>query len=202
MVLDIGNVLVGLDWARPVARIKQLFPQTTDPRGALRRLDSASSRYGLGLITTEEFLVQARQELDLDLDQETFISLWNDIFVERPYMLPFLQELREQGHILAICSNTNALHIEFLQSFSACFAEIQHPIFSHVVHAYKPDLAIYRAVEEATGRSAVEHLFLDDLPENVAGARAAGWDAICFETPEQVQQELFARGMRFAPWKF
>ncbi len=201
IVFDIGNVLVGLDWARPVARIKRLFPQVADAAGALRRLDSASGRYGLGLITTEEFVAQARQELGLDLDAETFISLWNDIFVERPYMLPFLQELREQGHRLAICSNTNALHIEFLQSFSACFAQIHHPIFSHEVHAYKPDLAIYRAVETATGQGAAEHLFLDDLPENVAGARAAGWDAICFETPEQVQRELVARGLRFAPWQ-
>jgi HAD superfamily hydrolase (TIGR01509 family) len=201
IVLDIGNVLVGLDWSRPVARIKQLFPQATNPAGVLRRLDSASGRYGLGLMTTEEFLKQAAQELGLEIDQETFISLWNDIFVERPYMLPFVQELREQGYILAVCSNTNELHIEFLQSFAACFAEIQHPIFSHVVHAYKPDLAVYRAVEAATGQSAAEHLFLDDLAENVAGARVAGWDAICFETPEQAQQELRARGVRFTPWK-
>ncbi|HEY7125076.1 MAG TPA: HAD family phosphatase [Ktedonobacterales bacterium] len=201
IVLDIGNVLVGLDWSRPAARIKRLFPQAVDPAGAFRKLDGPSARYGLGLITTEEFLAQARQELGLELDQATFISLWNDIFVERPYMLPFLRELREQGHMLAICSNTNALHIEFLETFSACFAEIHHPIYSHVAHVYKPDLAIYRAVEAATGQSAAEHLFLDDLPENVAGARAAGWDGICFETPEQVQQELIARGIRFTPWK-
>src|SRR5690242_7584922 len=98
IVLDIGNVLVGLDWTRPAARLKHLFPHAADPAGAFRKLDALSDRYGMGLIATEEFLARALQVLDLELDRETFISLWNDIFVERPYMLSFLRELREQGH--------------------------------------------------------------------------------------------------------
>jgi FMN phosphatase YigB (HAD superfamily) len=42
----------------------------------------------------------------------------------------------------------------------------------------KPDPAIYRAFERATARAPEEILFFDDLPENVAAARALGWQAV------------------------
>jgi glucose-1-phosphatase len=199
IVLDIGNVLVGVDFSRSQRRLERLFPGEAEQIRIRRWLMGDGDRYSLGQMTTEEFVQAAKRELGMD--RESFIDLWNDIFIERAYMLPFKQELRAQGYTLAICSNTNELHIEYLQGVDSCFAEVQHSIFSYEVGALKPDLAIYRAVEAATGQPAAEHLFLDDLSENVAGARAAGWDAICFETPEQVQAELVARGIEFTPWK-
>jgi glucose-1-phosphatase len=199
IVLDVGNVLVGLDFDRSRQRLHSLFPDEKQLKRMQRWLRSVEDPYGLGQITTEEFLCGAVEQLDLE--REMFIDLWNDIFIERPYMLPFAKELRAQGYTLAICSNTNELHMNYLQHVNPCFAEAQHIIFSYQVGALKPDPAIYRAVEAATGQPAAEHLFLDDLPENVAGARAAGWDAICFETPGQTQAELVARGITFTPWK-
>ena len=198
-VLDVGNVMVGLDFSRSLARLKGYFPAPDDLARAQRWIRASEDDYAVGLLTTDAFVQKAQQ--DLGLDPELFVELWNDIFVERAYMLPFVQELREQGYTLAVCSNTNDLHAVYFQSRYPYFEYIQYPIFSHVAHALKPDPAIYRAVEAATGRPAAEHLFLDDLAENVAGARALGWDAICFETPEQIQAELAARGIRFTPWK-
>lgn len=199
VVLDVGNVLVGLDFHRPRQRLHELFPDGKKLIHMQRWLRSVEDAYGLGQMTTETFLQEAVQELGLE--RELFINLWNDVFIERAYMFPFMQELRAQDYILGICSNTNELHMDYLQSINPCFAEAQHIIFSYQVGALKPDPAIYQAVEAATGQPAAEHLFLDDLPENVAGARAAGWDAICFETPEQVQAELIARGIQFTPWQ-
>jgi putative hydrolase of the HAD superfamily len=198
IVLDVGNVLVGLDFGRPRQRLQNLFPDEKRLARIQRWLRSVEDPYGLGRMTTEEFVQGAVRELDLE--RETFIDLWNDIFIDRPYMLPFMQELRAQEYILGICSNTNELHMDYLQRVNPCLAEAQHVIFSYQVGALKPDPTIYHAVEAATGQPGAEHLFLDDLPENVAGARAMGWDAICFETPEQAQAELVARGIQFTPW--
>lgn len=200
IVFDIGNVLVGLDASKFLSRrVQSLFPDENKRIAIQQWIRETEDRYALGLMTTNAFVRAVSEKLGFE--REAFLSLWNDLFIERPYMLPFMRELRAQGYILGICSNTNELHMDYLQRINPCFAEVQHIIFSYRVGALKPDLAIYRAVEAATGQSAAEHLFLDDLPENVAGAHAAGWDAICFETPEQVQRELVARGLRFAPWQ-
>jgi FMN phosphatase YigB (HAD superfamily) len=199
IVLDVGNVLVGLDFGRSRQRLHRHFPDEKRLARVQRWLRSVEDPYGLGQITTEEFLQGAAQHLGLE--REVFIDLWNDIFIDRAYMLPFARELRAQGYTLGICSNTNELHMNCLERVNPCFAEVQHRIYSYRVGALKPDPAIYQAVEAATGEPAAEHLFLDDLPENVAGARGVGWDAICFETPEQAQAELVARGIQFTPWK-
>jgi putative hydrolase of the HAD superfamily len=198
IVFDIGNVLVTLDPLRTIANLKRLFQHEADVARALQWLESRDARYELGLITTDAFIQTARQALGLDREQ--IISLWSNLFTDRPSLLPFLQELSTQGYILALCSNTNELHRQYLQSHYSWFSLMSHQIFSYQVHVQKPDLAIYRAVEAATGHPAGEHLLIDDLPENVAGARAAGWDAICFQTPEQVQRELRAKGFRFTLW--
>jgi len=199
IVLDVGNVMVGLDFSRSQRRLEALISEPEVYVRMRRWLGKVEDHYALGELTTEEFLQEAQREFALD--RERFIDIWSDIFVEREYMLPFMRELRAQGYTLAICSNTNELHMDYLQRVSPCFAEAQQIIFSYRVHALKPDPVIYHAVETATGYLAAEHLFLDDLPENVTAARRLGWDAICFETPEQAQAELVARGIEFTPWK-
>jgi FMN phosphatase YigB (HAD superfamily) len=199
IVFDIGNVLITTDLGRFVTRLKELFPDEAEFAKALQWLDKDDDRYELGLITTEELLHEVRAEFGLD--RENFVDLWNRLFIERSYIPSFLQELREQGYTLAVCSNTNELHMEYLLNTYSCFGLIDHFIFSYKVHAHKPIPTIYCAVESMTGKPSTEHLFLDDLPENVEGARAMGWDAVCFRDPRQVQEDLFARGIRFTPWK-
>jgi len=199
IVFDIGNVLVTTDLTRFFARLKNLFPDDAEFAKALHWLDKDDHCYELGLITTEQLLQEVQAELGLD--HESFVDLWNHLFVERSYILPVRTELHEQGYTLAVCSNTNELHVAYLLSTSSCFSLIDHLIFSYKVHAHKPTPAIYGAVEAVTGKPSSEHLFLDDLLENVEGARAMGWDAICFQHPRQVQEDLFARGIQFTPWK-
>lgn len=45
----------------------------------------------------------------------------------------------------------------------------------------KPDPAIYEALEEATQTRGARILFTDDRPENIAAARARGWQAHLFD---------------------
>src|SRR6266436_5339821 len=114
IVFDIGNVLVTTDLERFLARLKHLFPDDAEFAKALQWLDNDDDRYGLGLITTEELLQEV--QAGLGLGREDFVDLWNHLFVERSYILPFLKELREQGYSVAVCSNTNELHAEYLLS--------------------------------------------------------------------------------------
>jgi FMN phosphatase YigB (HAD superfamily) len=54
---------------------------------------------------------------------------------------------------------------------------VRHRFASHLLGARKPDRAVFERVEAATGRAGRDVLFFDDLEENVAAARAAGWRA-------------------------
>lgn len=61
---------------------------------------------------------------------------------------------------------------------------------SHVLGLAKPDPAIYRAFEAATGRTGAEILFFDDLPPNVTAARALGWKAELIDPEGQTAQQI------------
>lgn len=76
-----------------------------------------------------------------------------------------------------VLSNTNAQHWERLSSAaeypSVSLLSRRHA--SHLLGLVKPMPEIYARFEELTGFRGPEILFLEDLPENQAAARARGW---------------------------
>ena len=59
----------------------------------------------------------------------------------------------------------------------------------------KPELAIYRRALDILGRPAERMLFIDDRPENVAGAEGAGMKGIRFKGAEALRGELGKLGI-------
>ncbi|MFI4915763.1 MAG: HAD family hydrolase [Phycisphaerales bacterium JB060] len=77
----------------------------------------------------------------------------------------------------ALLSNTNARHWTRREEFTAA-GVLEHQLASHLYCAAKPDAKFYRALEGAVGASGPQIVFFDDLEENVAAARAMGWQAV------------------------
>ena len=67
----------------------------------------------------------------------------------------------------------------FSVALSSCFLGLR-----------KPELAIYRCALDILGAPPERVLFVDDRPENVAGAQAAGMKAIRFEGEDALRREL------------
>jgi putative hydrolase of the HAD superfamily len=63
-------------------------------------------------------------------------------------------------------------------------AAVQRLVFSAEVGLVKPDPAVYARADEEFGTEPGEVVFFDDRPENVAAARAHGWDAHVWEGPD------------------
>jgi HAD superfamily hydrolase (TIGR01509 family) len=59
----------------------------------------------------------------------------------------------------------------------------------------KPDRGIYDTAIERAGVAAHEVFFTDDRPENIAGALAAGIDAVAFTSCDKLIAELRKRGV-------
>jgi HAD superfamily hydrolase (TIGR01509 family) len=68
---------------------------------------------------------------------------------------------------------------------------------SYRIGACKPDVAIFRRAAELAGQRPQDIFFTDDLAENVAGAKAAGFDAVQYTSTPQLVAELRQRGIRF-----
>jgi putative hydrolase of the HAD superfamily len=63
----------------------------------------------------------------------------------------------------------------------------------------KPDPRLYQRVAERLGVQPGEAVLVDDFPDNVEGARAAGWQAIHYAASMDLRAELARLGVRANP---
>ncbi|QUJ76428.1 HAD family phosphatase [Sulfitobacter albidus] len=59
----------------------------------------------------------------------------------------------------------------------------------------KPDPQIYQMLEDATGLSGADLLFADDRADNIAAAKARGWQTHLFTDPQGWADRLVAAGL-------
>jgi HAD superfamily hydrolase (TIGR01509 family) len=94
-----------------------------------------------------------------------------------------------------LLSNTNAIHFEMLERTYPLLRHFHEFILSHRVRALKPSPAIYREAIARAGCAPDEIFFTDDIADYVAAAKREGIDAVQFESSEQIERELRARGV-------
>lgn len=112
-----------------------------------------------------------------------------------------IDALNTLGLATGCLSNTNASHWQTMHEeplFSAV-PRLSIRLASHELRLLKPEAPIYEAAERAFGCSPSELVFFDDLPENVAAARARGWQATQIDPlgspAEQIRSALVALGI-------
>jgi glucose-1-phosphatase len=139
-------------------------------------------QYERGEISTDEFFAAVQAICPNPLNMEMARRLWTEIFTPDHKLLALAQKLSGTYQI-GILSNTSPLHWEYLlKSYGLQkFAHSLMPSFR--LGLMKPEPEIYHRAEEILGVSGAEIVFFDDRPENVQGARDAGWQAVhycCF----------------------
>jgi putative hydrolase of the HAD superfamily len=119
------------------------------------------------------------------------IASWQHL---RPQMLVLIDGLAAAGYRLALLSNAPVEVAEAIRTlpFATRFSQLA---FSCFLGLAKPDPLAYQAVLTMLETSPDEVIFIDDRPENVAGARAAGMRAIHFTEPGQVRADLARLGV-------
>ncbi len=106
-----------------------------------------------------------------------------------PETLDVLSQVKQRGASLSLLSN--APHeLATAISDQPAFEIFDQLFFSAQLGVAKPDLAAFCAVLEQLSRPAEEVLFIDDRPENVEAAAAAGLRALRFTSAGQLRSEL------------
>lgn len=185
VVFDLGKVLVDFDYglaARKIAQCSGLYPAEVQ-----NLLDHSPLlyRFETGLITLREFFDEVRAATHFSGTIEEFSGFFADIFWEIPLMIETHAALRKRGIPTYIFSNTNDLAIVHIRRNFPFFANFDGYILSYEVKAMKPHDKIYEALEQLTGKSGAEILYLDDRQENVDAGAARGWQVILQESPEK-----------------
>jgi glucose-1-phosphatase len=193
IVFDLGNVLLPFDYNILIGKLNEIENNLGE-----NFMEYYENNYNLhrsfekGEISEEDFIERMLKVLGNRIDKEKFCNYFSEIFKVNEDVISLLPKLKK-NYTIVLLSNTNSIHekygwkhYEFLKYFDKLF-------LSHEIGAYKPEEKIYKAVENFTKKPPSEHIFIDDVPEYVEGAKKMGWDAVKFRSYEKLLDDLKER---------
>jgi putative hydrolase of the HAD superfamily len=111
-------------------------------------------------------------------------------------VLAWARELRKAGVRTGILSNMPADILKGMRKLFAWIGEFEVAVFSCEQGMVKPEAEIYRACLDGLALPGSRVLFLDDIRENVEGARKEGMRALLFRNLSDIQRRLAELGWR------
>jgi FMN phosphatase YigB (HAD superfamily) len=194
ILFDLGRVLVNFDFQHVYRKLELICPH---PAAEIpRRLAESrlAERYETGLIESRDFHAELTKILRFNVEFDAFCALFCEIFTE--ILVPeSLVERLATRYRLVLLSNTNAIHFAMVRQTYPILRHFHDFCLSYEVKAMKPDPAIYRAAVEKARCLPEECFYTDDIAAYVEGAQRFGIDAVQFESAEQLQREMRARGI-------
>ena len=200
VVFDYGGVICtpqpDEDVARLAAAARVPVPDLRGPYWAYRlsydhaELDGTTYWLKVAAALGLSFSVSQIAEL-IRLDNASWLHLYDGTVM-------LLEDLAAAGYRLALLSNAPADFAEVMaeQPVARFF---EHLAFSCYLGLVKPEPECYRAVLAMLGTRPGDVVFIDDRPENVAGADAVGIQGVHFTTPGAVRTALAGHGILATP---
>ncbi|MDG3003022.1 HAD family hydrolase [Paludisphaera mucosa] len=196
LMFDFGNVLAffdyGIIYRKFGARLglsAGAFQEMVEARGVKALL----AEFEAGRLTPEEFSARVQEAVGLDIPFEEFVADWEDIFELNQPVAALVAELKAAGYTLLLGSNTNAIQSAFYRRrFRETIDHFDHVVLSHEALAMKPGRAFFDACVAAVGAPAGSCVFIDDVEENVQGARDAGLLGLVYRDPAGLVRDLLA----------
>lgn len=196
IVFDLGNVLIPFDYNIAIRRFNEIEMGLGEKYYSYFINNYEIHReFERGKISETEFINHFLTLFEHKINQETFCKIYSEIFNLNEDVISLLPKLK-LNYKLVLLSNTNSIHqkygwqqYEFLKYFDKL-------ILSHQIGSVKPEEKIYKAVEEFTKKPSAEHLFIDDVPEYIEGAKKLGWSGIVFKGYDNLVNELENIGIK------
>jgi putative hydrolase of the HAD superfamily len=196
LYFDLGMVLVTFTverMCRQMAEVAGLTPQRV--REVVFDTD-LQTRYERGALSTREFYDAFCQRTGTCAPFDPLHSAASEIFEINAPMLPVVAQLTQARWPMGILSNTCECHWKHcLQRYRVLQDSFRVYALSYELACAKPEPAIFHKAARLAGVQPSEIFYTDDTPGHVAGARAAGFDAVVFTGPQALAAELRRRGI-------
>lgn len=197
IIFDLGRVLLDFDHliacrklaGFTVKKEKEIFDLFFD--------SGLTNLFEAGKISPEDFFSEVKNALDLKLDYAKFLPIWNEIFFfnDKNLAVYNLAESLKNNYTLALLSNINILHFEYIKKAFPILDAFHKIIASFELGLTKPDPMIYERALKILGVSAEQTFYTDDRPELVDSASRLGIKGFLFKGIEELKNDLSACGI-------
>lgn len=177
ILFDIGNVLVRYDHQRTMAALADLYH--ADPVQLSTFYSQIGRQFGVGEITPTQVVDMLNSRYNVTRSLEEYTEAFCTGLMRDDAALAYAVALQVEDELaVGAISNTNALHVAWLDDRAPELNEFELVIMSNEVGLCKPDPEIYELAMEILNASPAQILYVDDLAENVEAARQLGMSAI------------------------
>lgn len=182
IIFDLGNVLLDIDLGKISNGFRTLYGEAYDEVGKQLAENKVFELYETGGMTTEEFVSTLAGVVEPAISPDRIIDIWNSIFIGFPKQhFDLLRALRSRRNVFLL-SNINDLHARWIDAYMLrVFDEPDYrsvyfdgSYYSHLIRMRKPDPQAFEYVLADADIRAEETLFIDDVLENVEGAKTVG----------------------------
>ncbi len=195
IIFDIGRVLVRID---PVRAAEGLAKGGSLPASELWTAiekDPQWPDWQEGRISPRDWYLHLARRFGRDLTFEQFTEAWNRVLDPTPIHEDAFFEKLSKSYRLAVLSNTDPIHVPYLEATYSFFRFFPTRIYSCRVAASKPNPLIYREALRALKVQAQEAVYIDDVPAYVDAAQRLGMGGVHFRSPAQMAADLGSLGV-------
>jgi len=190
IIFDLGNVLINFDWGvaeKNLDKIKQNLGNHSQKY--FRDHPELIIELEKGQISDLAFLEKCRLELEFDCSSEELAKIFSQIFSPNQELIDKLKSLAERVD-LYLLSNTNAIHKQYGWGDFNFIKYFKQLFLSYQIGFVKPEVEIYKYVEERINLDRESFIYIDDILDYVSSAANLGWNAIHFENNQSLMNKL------------
>lgn len=181
IIFDFGGVICDIDISRTEKKFLEFGPSKPGSADSSEQFNILVENLETGAISPQQFREIIRNHYVTPPTDQAIDDTWNALLLKIPEKrIRLLEDLRTSFRIFLL-SNSNPIHKDqYIQDFQQLtgyrdFNELfEKAYFSFEIGLKKPGNEIYEFLLSDSGIDPAESLFIDDMPENVRGAEAAG----------------------------
>lgn len=191
-IFDMDDVLYDYDWH---TRMQGMSQATGLSFSELRRRwwhDEGEWAAEAGVFTSaEEYLAAFEAAIGQRVDEHEWVRIRGSAMTPRPEAIAVVERAAELGDI-TLLTNNGAMSAKHLHTLAPALVPLfgEHLLTSSHYGARKPNPVVFERVLAAYGRQASEAFFVDDMPENVAGAASIGITAHLYRSPSAMREAI------------
>ncbi len=196
IIFDWGNVVIFYDHMIAAKKMSKLIDVPANRIFGL--LNGNSNKFtvtsDLGA-SPEEYWNVAAHELGISsIPSKKFTSLWNTIFWPNRKLLSKIKILKK-SYKLASISNINQGHKKYVLKKYGLRKIFPIVVLSSDVRTRKPESKTYKITLKRLNVKPKEAIFIDNIQENVDGAKKAGIHGILFKNNSQLFDDMRKLGI-------
>lgn len=197
IIFDVGRVIIRVDLSRSMGALGRR--DGLDHAQVLHNLEADSHwmDWQEGRMAPREWHAHLAKKLGFSYSFEEFCHIWNSVLGPEPILPESLFEKLTTRCRLALLSNTDPLHVAYIESHYSFVRHFAERVYSCHVGASKPGPMVFHHALRQLEAMPDETMFIDDVRENVLAAASLGINAFHFISAE----DLLAEFSRLGLWK-